>query len=121
VQAKNAAGCIASDKVKVIVSNEDASGGLFIPNTFSPNSDGANDIFYARSAGSIKINRFKIMNREGATVFEKNNFYTNDVSSGWDGTYRGSKLAIDVYVDGVEIICLDGKLKVISGNVSLVR
>lgn len=121
VQVKNAAGCTATDKVKVTVSNEDATGGLFIPNTFSPNGDGANDIFYARGAGNIKINRIKIMNREGVTVFEKYNFYANDVSAGWDGTLRGSRLAIDVYIYAAEVVDASGKTKVVSGNVSLVR
>ncbi len=119
--AKNAAGCMATDKIKVTVNNPDPTGGIFVPNTFSPNADGANDIFYPRAAGSIKINRLRILNREGVIVFEKTNFYTNDMAAGWDGTLRGSKLAIDVYVYGIEITGTDGKPKVISGNVSLIR
>jgi len=121
VQAKNTAGCTATDKVMVTVDNAGATGSLFIPNTFSPNGDGANDIFYARAGSSIRINRIKIMNREGAVVFEKYNCYTNDISAGWDGTARGSRLAIDVYMYAVEVVGADGKPKVISGNVSLVR
>ncbi len=119
--AKNAAGCMATDKIKVTVNNQDPTAGIFVPNTFSPNGDGANDIFYPRAAGSVKINRLRILNREGVIVFEKANFYTNDIAAGWDGTLRGSKLAIDVYVYGIEITGTDGKPKVISGNVSLIR
>ena len=120
-KAKTASGCIALDKIKVTVINDDPTGGVFVPNTFSPNGDGVNDIFYPRSAGSIKVNRLRILNREGAVVFEKTNFYTNDASSGWDGTLRGSMLAIDVYVYGLDIIAADGKPKKIIGNVSLIR
>ncbi len=119
--AKNAAGCIASDKITVAVTDAIAESDIFIPNTFSPNGDGANDIFYPRSAGSIKINRMKIMNRNGATMFEKYNFFTNDVSSAWDGTYKGMVTQSDVYVYAIEITGADGKVKVISGNVSLMR
>jgi gliding motility-associated-like protein len=119
--AKTASGCTALDKIKVTVINDDPTGGVFVPNTFSPNGDGVNDIFYPRSAGSIKVNRLWILNREGVVVFEKTNFYTNDASSGWDGTLRGSRLAIDVYVFGMDIIAADGRPKKIIGNVSLIR
>ncbi len=119
--AKNSYGCTAIDKVKITVSNDDPAGGLFMPNTFSPNADGANDIFYPRAARSVKVNRLKIMNRQGATVFDRSNFYTNDVNAGWDGTARGIKQAIDVYIYAIEITGLDGKSKVVSGNISLVR
>lgn len=119
--AKNTNGCIATDKITVTVSNTDPAAGLFIPNTFSPNADGANDIFYPRAGSSIKVNRLKIMNRQGATVFDRANFYTNDATAGWDGTVRGVKQSIDVYIYAIEIIGLDGKSKVVSGNVSLVR
>lgn len=119
--ATNANGCTATDKIKVTVTNDDPTGGLFIPNTFSPNADGANDIFYPRAGRNIKVNRLKIMNREGVTVFDKTNFYTNDTSAGWDGTLRGSKMPIDVYVYAIEITGTDGKQKVLSGNISLIR
>ena len=54
------------------------------------------------------------MSREGATVFEKANFYTNDAAAGWDGTLRGSKLSTDVYIYAIEITGADGKAKIIS-------
>lgn len=61
------------------------------------------------------------MNREGTMVFEKNNFYSNDAAAGWDGTCRGAKLGIDIYIYVMEVNGADGKPKVISGNVSLIR
>ncbi|MBL0359121.1 MAG: PKD domain-containing protein [Chitinophagaceae bacterium] len=121
VEVKNAAGCTASDTVNVTVSSATATGDVFIPNTFSPNGDGANEVFYPRAAGSVKINRLKILNREGMVVFEKMNFYTNDATSGWDGTSRGMKLPSDVYVYVVEVMDGNGKPKIIPGNISLVR
>ncbi len=119
VEVKNAAGCIASDKVNVTVIN--AGGDVFIPNTFSPNGDGSNDVFYPRAAGSIKINRFKIFNRAGVAVYEKINFYTNDAAGGWDGNFKGTRLASDVFVYAIEIVDADGKPSTVTGNVALLR
>jgi gliding motility-associated-like protein len=120
VEVKNAAGCSATDKVTVTVT-QNAAGNVFIPNTFSPNGDGSNDVFYPRASGSVRINKFKIVNREGVTVFEKNNFYTNDAASGWDGTLRGMMLPSDVYIYVTQIIDGNGKPYLLSGNVSLLR
>ena len=119
VQVKNAAGCTASDKVNVTIIN--TSTDVFIPNTFSPNADGANDIFYPRSAGSIKIRRLKIFNRDGITVYEKINFYTNDAASGWNGNYKGAVLAAGIYIYAIEIIGSSGKPTVVTGNVALLQ
>lgn len=119
VAVKNNAGCTASDKVTVTVTA--AGGEIFIPNSFSPNADGANDIFYPRSATGSRINRLTIFNRNGVVVFEKKNFYTNDAGSGWNGTAGGIKLAADVYVYALEMTGSEGKTKVLSGNVSLLR
>jgi len=120
-EVKNAAGCTASDKVNVQVAPAGSAGELFIPNTFSPNGDGVNEIFYPRAAGSIRINKLRIFNRDGVVVFEKNNFYANDAASGWDGTARGMKLPADIYVYAADVADNNGKPHVISGNVSLLR
>lgn len=121
VEVKNTAGCTAIDKVNVVVAPAGNSGGLFIPNTFSPNGDGVNEIFYPRAAGSIKINKLRIFNRDGVVVFEKNNFYANDAAGGWDGTARGMKLPSDIYMYAVDVAGDNGQPHVISGNVSLLR
>ena len=119
VEVKNAAGCMASDKVNVTVFN--AGGEVFVPNTFSPNGDGSNDVFYLRAAGSVKINWFKIFNRAGVAVYEKINFYTNDAAGGWDGNFKGTRLASDVFVYAIEIVGADGKPSTVTGNVALLR
>lgn len=119
--ARTAAGCMASDKVTVTVTDMPTDGGLFVPNTFSPNNDGVNDVFYVRSSGGIKINRIKVMNRNGQTVFEKTNLFTNDITAGWNGTFRGIPVQNDVYLYAVEITDAAGKIKIISGNVSVMR
>lgn len=120
VTARNVSGCTSTDKINIAVANANLHGGLFVPNTFSPNGDGANDIFYPRAGSNIKVNRLKILNRHGVIVFEKANFYTNDVTAGWDGKVRGSRQPVDVYVYALEIVESNGKTKLLSGNISLI-
>ncbi len=118
-EAINRWGCKASDAVAVKV--EAAQGGLFLPNTFSPNGDGANEVFYPRAGGALRILRMKIFNREGMPVFERNQFNANDMNAGWDGRFRGAAMPQDVYLYVVEIPGADGKSQVITGNISLIR
>jgi gliding motility-associated-like protein len=91
---------------------------VFIPNAFTPNDDGNNDIIYAQSSIIDETEDFilRIYNRWGELVFE-----TNDITQGWDGTWRGKKLAPDVYDYYMEGFCVDGQSFLIQGNITLVR
>ncbi len=119
VEVKNAAGCAAKDKVNITVTK--AGGELFIPNTFSPNGDGVNDVFYPRSTASVKIISLKILNRYGAVVFERSGFNSNDINSGWDGNSRGAKLLPDVFIYVISIADAENKTQTIHGDVALIR
>lgn len=63
----------------------------FLPNTFTPNNDGINDILLVRSYG-IAAMKLSIYNRLGEKVFE-----SKDVSVGWDGRYKGLLLNQGVF------------------------
>lgn len=119
IEVKNPGGCYANDRVNVIVKFDGAN--VFIPNLFSPNNDGINDVFYPRGKGISKIRKMAIFSRWGELVFEKTNFNSNDPSAGWDGTFRGGKLGTDVFVYVVELIGENGTILPLSGNVSLSR
>jgi gliding motility-associated-like protein len=119
IEVKNQGGCHASDRVNVMVKFDGSN--VFIPNLFSPNSDGVNDIFYPRGKGIYKIRKMAIFSRWGEVVFEKTNFNSNDASAGWDGTFKGSPLTTDVFVYIVELIGENGTILPLTGNVSLVR
>ncbi len=119
IDVKNAGGCKASDKVSVFVLCNNAN--VFVPNTFSPNGDGVNDIFFPRGSGVFKIKSFKIFNRWGELVFEKANFNANNPSAGWDGTYKGSKLSPDVFVYMLDVVCDNNTSLVFKGNIALLR
>ncbi|MBA2562610.1 MAG: PKD domain-containing protein, partial [Chitinophagaceae bacterium] len=119
LQVENNGGCSVTDNVTIIVicNNEN----VFIPNTFSPNGDGANDVFYVRGSGLFTIKNLRILNRWGEVVFEKTNANPNDISQGWNGTYKGKMLLPDVFVYVVDVVCNNNSTLTYSGNVTLIR
>lgn len=119
IKVKNDGGCEATDQVKVFVTCN--NGNLFIPNTFSPNADGVNDRFYPNGKGINMIKSLKVFNRWGEIVFERSNFSPNEISLGWDGTYKGQPLAPDVYVYICDVICQNNEVLTYKGDVTLLR
>ena len=119
VEVSNEGGCAATDNLTVNVICNNAN--VFIPNTFSPNGDGANDIFFPRGTGLFRIKSAKIFSRWGEMVFEKNDFTANDASKGWDGTFKGQPLSPDVYVYIIEVICENNTVIPFKGNVALIK
>jgi len=111
-------GCSNSGSIEVIVVCKNMN--LFIPNTFSPNGDGSNDIFYPRGKGLDRVKLLRIFNRWGEVVFEKKDFPVNDPSQGWNGTFKGRKPIADVYVYQAEVFCENGELIKINGNIALI-
>jgi gliding motility-associated-like protein len=112
-------GCSAKDEVIVNVLCDQSQ--LFIPNTFSPNGDGENDVFYPRGVGLNVVESFRIYNRWGELIFERRNIQLNDAAVAWDGTYKGKTLNPDVFVYVVEGLCNGGNHLVWKGDISLIR
>jgi gliding motility-associated-like protein len=112
----NSCSNIGNILVTVICKN----ANLFIPNTFSPNGDGSNDVFYPRGKGLERVILIRIFNRWGEVVFEKRNFPVNDPASGWNGTYNGKKPQADVYVYQAEVYCDNGDIIKLNGNIALI-
>ena len=110
---------MAADSIKITVICNNAN--FFVPNTFSPNGDGVNDVFYVRGKGLNIVPSLTIFNRWGQIVFQKKDFSPNDPSAGWDGTFNGQKAPVDVYVYTLEIICDNSEIIPIHGNVALIR
>ena len=111
--------CPASADIEVVVICNEKN--YFLPNTFSPNNDGNNDVFYPRGTGLTRIHSLRIFNRWGEMVFERKDFPANDPSMGWDGTYKGKKADLDVYVYIVEWVCENSTVVPSRGNVALIR
>jgi len=114
--------CSNSAQVTIDVLNSCDNGIIYVPNTFTPNGDGLNDIFMIRGIAATKIDYFRILDRWGRLVFEAMGGVPNDPQFGWDGTDRqGKKLNPDVYVYTYEIQCVNGNIVTGQGNVTLVR
>jgi gliding motility-associated-like protein len=88
---------------------------LLMPNAFTPNNDGTNDLFRIPPGVPLFLDDFSIYDRWGNKIFT-----TNDIKKGWDGTYKGTKLSTGVFVYTVS-----GKLnnedKFLKGTVLLIR
>jgi gliding motility-associated-like protein len=119
VQVQDKYGCINTGEITVVVVCNGEN--FFIPNTFSPNSDGSNDIFYIRGKGLFRIRSLRVFNRLGEVVFEKREFAPNNPALGWDGKYKGNKPKADVYVYQVELYCDGGQIVQFAGNVALIQ
>jgi gliding motility-associated-like protein len=88
---------------------------VYIPDAFSPNGDGNNDVFMIYGE-SIKTVDMRIFNRWGELVFETENQY-----NGWDGMYKGHIQPIGVYTYETTITFLDNTQTQKNGSVKLVR
>ena len=88
---------------------------IYVPNAFTPDGDGKNDIFYVRSSVGYDM-EFRIYNRWGEKVFESNN-----INHGWDGTYKGRKLEPAVFDYYLKLTCYNRQVFIKKGNITLIR
>jgi gliding motility-associated-like protein len=92
------------------------NSNLFVPNTFTPNNDGKNDIFRVKGAAFGKF-YFAVYNRWGQLMFE-----TNDPTDGWDGTFKGAPADGGVFGWYLKASCAEGEPEeFMKGNVTLIR
>ncbi len=109
-------GCMASDEVTVTVRNAQCDEtDVYIPNAFTPNNDGTNDVFRVRS-NFIDELELIIYNRWGQEVYK-----SNDLNVGWDGTFNGKELGPDAYAYYVRVKCVNSETYTKKGNVNLLR
>jgi len=119
VTVTSAGGCSVSDTVSIqLVCEEDL---LYMPNTFTPNGDGENDRFYPMGKGLGEVTVFRIVNRLGQVVYTRSRFAINNASYGWDGTFNGADLGMDVYSYYIEVPCATGQIIKKTGDISLLR
>lgn len=112
-------GCTASDELTVVVKKD---FHVYVPNAFSPNYDGINDVFMVFSGPQVvKIRAFQIFDRWGEPVFTYFNIPPNDPTYGWDGTYRGKRMDAAVFAYFAIIEFVDGSTQLLKGDVLLMR
>ena len=109
---KNVWGC-SDTIVKVIKVNYDFT--IFVPNIFTPNADGMNDVFIPVTRG-IKFYSLMLFDRWGEKIFE-----SSDPSLGWDGTQKGVACTNDIYLWKLSVSGNNGEAKEMQGHVTLSR
>ena len=119
ITVSNVFGCKANDSVSIKIRCE--NNQVFLPNTFTPNGDGVNDVFAVRGVGISNILSFRIYNKWGTLVFERTNFSANDYSNGWDGTFNSTPLGNDIYIYTVDATCITGDLIQVKGDIALIK
>ena len=104
------AGCETTDTIVVhVVEHSDAA----MPNAFTPNGDGLNDVFKPEFIGPCTVKYLKVYNRYGNMVY--------DGIDGWDGKYKGKEQNMQVFAWTMLYENSIGETKLLKGNVTLVR
>lgn len=119
VIATTAYGCSASDTINIKVTC--SKDQVFVPNAFSPDGDGINDILMVRASGIVSVKYFRVFNRWGEVVFEQSNFVPNNPLYGWNGKVKGVAGGPDVFVYTWEAICENGSVLSDKGNVTIIK
>lgn len=113
VIVKDIAGCIGYDTIWIKAFN---GVKYYVPNAFSPNGDGLNDVFRPIPAGIASTELFRIFNRYGELVYE-----TSQWMKGWDGLWKGRAQPGGNYVWILKGKDRNGKTIEMEGNVMLIR
>ncbi len=113
-------GCSQTAEVLVEI---DRNRNVYIPNIFSPNNDGFNDVFHPKTGVGVKeVNNMNIFDRWGNLIYNAKNFLPGDNSPfSWDGTFKGKSLDPGVFVYMIEVEFLDGKVLLYRGAVTLMK
>ena len=108
--------CTHADTVRVVV-DEIVCGNpyIYVPNAFTPNADGQNELLYVRGENITDL-YFTIYDRWGEEVFS-----TTNQEIGWDGKYEGDLVDPAVFVYYLEVVCANGQLYFEKGNITVIR
>lgn len=113
VTVENADGCRASD---IVTFRDSCPMLIFMPNAFTPDENGLNDILIWKGNMKMKNYQLKIYNRWGQKMFD-----TEDPTKGWDGKYQGKNAIEGVYTYLLECVDTNENRHVLKGNISLLR
>ncbi len=115
VRVVDESGCRNEASLTILVISDCRPPFIYVPNAFSPNGDNLNDLLRVEG-GTIEELYFAVYNRWGEKVFE-----TYEQQAGWDGTYKGERLAPDVFGYYLEVGCYNGEQYFEKGNVTIIR
>jgi gliding motility-associated-like protein len=106
-------GCFGYDTIYIKVYN---GPDIYIPNAFTPDNNGHNDIFRPISPGIEILYYFTVYNRWGQLIFT-----TTEIGKGWDGNFNGNQQPIGTYVWMIKARTYNGNLIEKKGTVNLIR
>ena len=115
VQALGSLSCQQSVSSAPVTATTPQTDLIYVPNAFTPNGDGKNDIAHVHSE-SIQSMSFNIYDQWGELIFTSTN-----IQNGWDGTYKGKKEPVGVYVYYVQATMIDGQNVIKKGTITLIR
>ncbi len=116
LQVTDSNNCSATDSIYITV--PDCNESIFIPNAFTPNGDGVNDLLHVYG-NCIRLNSFLIFNRWGEKVWD-----SADIEQGWNGFYKDVAQPMAVYVYVVNYSPLspaNANARTLKGSVTLIR
>jgi len=113
VFAQNTYGCTGTDDIKIKVYK---GPEIYVPNAFTPDGDGMNDVLSPIIAGMKAFHYFRIFNRYGQMVFS-----TSNAANGWDGYFKSAKQPVDTYIWMAEAVDYQGNTVQRRGTVVLLR
>jgi gliding motility-associated-like protein len=108
-------GCATAEACLEVIVCPENEEVIYLPNSFTPNNDGINDVFRAEGAGVIQF-RMTIHNRWGELLFT-----TSDFNQGWTGGMSETYAQNDVYVWRISAVMQSGSLIERTGHVTLMR
>ncbi len=112
-------GCSVEDQVAVFV---EGTGDVYIPNAFSPNGDLTNDKLTVYGGSEVNVVKsFSVFDRWGNLVYKGENFQPNLPQFGWDGTFNSKDMDTAVFGYIAEIEMNSGEIKLITGDVTLLK
>ena len=111
VKAFNEYGCYSKDSTLLTVKFFE----IFVPEAFTPNGDGNNDVAFVETKGIVSID-FKVYNRWGENVFE-----TKDPKVGWDGSYKGKIQHTQTFGWTLKAVDFKGKEYEMKGTITIFR
>ncbi|RYY67511.1 MAG: T9SS type B sorting domain-containing protein [Chitinophagaceae bacterium] len=114
VTGNDANGCTATGSVTVTV-NVPVTDDLFVPNYFTPNNDGRNDVLYFYGSSVTSLD-FRIFNQWGEQVFA-----STDKARGWDGSASGKQQPVGVYMYVAKVTLTNGQTRTLKGSINLIR
>lgn len=125
--ATDTQGCTAQGSITISIDDtmepvDSTAIQVYIPNAFSPNGDGVNDIFTIYADDTVvNVSELRIFDRWGNFLYQVSDLPPNDIRQGWRGEAAGQPLDEGVYIYFIEVELQDGRTATYKGSITLLR